>query len=162
LREGEGKVYTSEGEIDVLVVSREKSGKLKPAVFEQVKTGVADRPADAAQQNTDSVANLGKIRDGEAGLHIMNKLDKTRVGPPREGDFDFSKVDKESAQGGPTQQTRGLQSKGFDHDIEVGQDGLTSKDQRSALEAVARLLVKERVVNKLNTTTVPPAGGGGG
>ena len=54
LREGNGKLYSSEKEIDVLVVSREKSGKLKPAVLEQVKTGHGDRPADAAQPPTDA------------------------------------------------------------------------------------------------------------
>ena len=159
LREGNGKVYTSEKEIDLLVVSKEKSGKLKPAVLEQVKSGAADRPADAAQQNTDFAENLRKIRDGDPGLHLMNKLDKTKVGPEREGDFELKNVEKDAASGGPVKQTSGLQGKGFDNALEVGTDGLDAKGQRSALEAVAHLLVKERVVQKLNSTTVPAPGG---
>ena len=162
LRQGNGKVYTSEKEIDVLVVSREKSGKLKPAVLEQVKTGQNDQKTQADQQNADCVENLRKIRDGEPGLHVMNKLDKTNLGPEREGDFDLKNVEKDQASGGPIQQSRGLKGKGFDSALEIGPEGLDAKGQRSVLEDVARLLVKERVVQKLNTTIVPAPGSGGG
>jgi hypothetical protein len=143
-------------------VTREKSGKLKPAVLEQVKTGQNDQHADAAQQNTDFAENLRKIRDGDPGLHLMNKLDKTKVGPEREGDFELKNVEKDQASGGPIKQTSGLQGKGFDNALEIGTEGLDAKGQRSALEEVARLMVKERVVQKVNTTIVGPPGSGGG
>jgi hypothetical protein len=165
LREGEGtgKLFKSEGEVDHLVVKRSDNGKLKPVMFEQDKSGMSDSKDKAAAQNTKVVEALVRLRGGQPDLHVHDKVDKTIVGRERTGDLDLRQVE------GARQQTRGLKGKEFNKDLDVGLEGGTPAEQRSALEQVARLLVKQSVVNRLNTTTVtpppssgPPAPGGGG
>jgi hypothetical protein len=60
----EGMLYMQRGEIDMMVIERQPSGKAKVIAREEVKTGAHDTNADARGQLDD---HTGLLRDATAG-----------------------------------------------------------------------------------------------
>jgi hypothetical protein len=129
LREAQGKLWESLGEVDGFVVKEAPSGRLQPIEVEQVKTGVGDKASDTKAQNTKFMNALRDIVAGRKDVKLFERTDKAKLGSERTGDFDLS--DLTSVQ----EKTRGLPGKeGFDRQL---------PDSREVFEALAKLILGE-------------------
>src|SRR5690606_22901086 len=72
-REGDGKLWKSQGEVDNMVVKRRRGGKAEVIEMEQVKTGKNDSASAAAAQNRKVMAHLLAIDRGQKELAIFER-----------------------------------------------------------------------------------------
>lgn len=118
-------LYIQRGEIDMMVVERQTSGKAKVIAREEIKTGVRDTNASARAQLHNQT---GLLRDGAAG----KKAIRLEVG----GRDITSEIDLGS-DAAATKSTRGPAGKGFDKSL-----GVSASD----LEALCKDLLTKEVV----------------
>ena len=78
LTDRDGTLYMQRGEIDIMVVERQSSGKAKVIAREEIKTGVGDTHARALGQLDDQ---SGLLRDGAA---VLRTSIVSARGPSRE------------------------------------------------------------------------------
>lgn len=143
LYEADGKLWRSITELDNLVVERTARGALRPVLIDQVKTGVDDRPVDAAKQNTKALDALKALAAGSPDIAVYDRVGKNTLGAQRGGEFDLSHLDD------LTLKTRGLPGKNldpglgdhFDAALDLGSTNMSAKEARSLLENLARELL---------------------
>lgn len=151
LYEADGKLWRSITEVDNLVVERTARGALRPVLMEQVKSGVDDRPVDAAKQNTKALDALQAAAAGSRDIAVYDRVGKNTLGAERGGELDLSHLD------GLTLKTRGLPGKNldprlgdhFDAALDLGGTTMSAKEARSLLEDLARELLGAKVAELL-------------
>lgn len=149
LRQGDGVLYRSVAEVDVMVVDAQPGARPRPTLIEEVKTGVGDSPSDAQDQVTNLVQQLARVEAGDATVHIFDKVGKTGLGAERTAAFDLTDISRVRTQ------TRGLPGKGFDHVLDLPEAG-TPADMRGALEQTARRLLLDRILRLLSPAPAVP------
>lgn len=143
LYEADGKLWKSITEVDSIVVERSASGSLRPVLFEQVKAGASNTPAEASAQNRKALDALRAVHDGATDVAIYDRIGKNTLGAQRTGELDLSQLDQVQLK------SRGLPGKGFDGALDLGGTAMEAKDARRVLEQVARALLGERVARLL-------------
>jgi hypothetical protein len=151
LYEADGKLWRSITELDNLVVERTVRGALRPVLMEQVKTGVDDRPVDAAKQNTKALDALQAVAAGSPDIAVYDRVGKNTLGAQRGGELDLSHLDD------LTLKTRGLPGKNldprlgdhFDAALDLGSTNMSAKEARSLLEDLAREILGAKVAELL-------------
>jgi hypothetical protein len=124
----EGDLYMQRGEIDVMIVERQPSGKAKVIAREEVRTGVHDTNARARAQLDDQTSLL---RDGASGKRPI-RLEA--------GDRNITGEIDLGSDAAASKSTRGPTGKGFDKSL-----GISAGD----LEAMCKdLLAKEAAVEE--------------
>jgi hypothetical protein len=143
LYEADGKLWKSITEVDSIVVERSASGSLRPVLFEQVKAGASNTPAEASVQNRKALDALRTVHDGATDIAVYDRIEKNTLGAQRTGELDLSQLDQVQLK------SRGLPGKGFDGALDLGGTAMEAKDARRVLEQVARALLGERVARLL-------------
>lgn len=112
-----GKVYDAIGEIDIMVTEPVKGGKPRPVEVSEVKTGGADKPADAVRQLEQSTQGLGQIAAKEPGVRLFERTGHNEIGRDLTGEFDLSQLSS------LRQTTYGLEGKaGFSKSLGVAEE----------------------------------------
>jgi hypothetical protein len=108
----EGQLYMQRGEIDMMVVERQPSGKAKVVAREEVKTGGRDTNADARGQLDDQSSLLREAAVGNKTIRL--EVDGRDV---------TAEIDLAS-DGAASKSTRGPAGKGFDKSLSVSASDL--------------------------------------